>query len=117
MCPNGKTNVYNKERKKKVDAGCSLWERRKVRRRKETIRRTEKKVDNMKAEKTYTLQTFKKSQCLMTKTKLTNKAEQKSGRFIRVKGTSLDPSTLSGQKTLFIVRDCFHPATDWTTLT
>ena len=112
---------HNKERQKEMDAGCSLWESRKVRRREEKNRRTEKKKDIMKTEKICTLQTFKKSQCLMTKTKLTNKADQKSfplnGRNIRVIGTSLDPSTLSGQKRLFIVKDCFHPAKDCTAIT
>ena len=112
---------HNKERQKEMDAGCSLWESRKVRRREEKNRRTEKKKDIMKTEKICTLQTFKKSQCLMTKTKLTNKADQKSfplnGRNIRVIGTSLDPSTLSGQKRLFIVKDCFHPAKDCSALT
>ena len=133
MCPNENTHIYNKERKKKRvdeglrDAPCGKGERGTTTRNKDTNRRTEKKKDIVKKEKENTciLQIFEESQCFirleMTKINLTNKAEQKSfplnGRFIRVIGTSLDPSTLSGQKRLFFVKDCFHPAKDCTALT
>ena len=127
-------HIYKKERQKKVDerrgwmrdAPCGKGERGAKTQIKEMRRRTERRKDIMKAENTFTLQTFEKSQCLIkletTKSNLTNNEAEQSGfhlngRYIRVIGTSLDPSTLSGQKRLFIVKDCFHPAKDCTALT
>ena len=82
-------------------------------------RRTKKHGLKKENTRVAVLQTLRKSQRLnkveMTKTKQNNKDAQKTPafllnqRFIKVIGISLDPSTVSGQNRLFIVKDCILP--------